>query len=143
MTRAIQLHIQTPEPMQFQGRGVFRVVIDVVQAVNIDEEIFLHQRTVVDPIQNEYMDQFLAVCSPFDLSIYPANAPDPTQDPPFFRKSQIDFLLPTVDFAQEVTNEVQRQVRSMLDTANQLDQLTPGYTVWEPAEPSTTTTPEP
>ena len=145
MTYAIQLRVQEPSRELFYGKSAFRVVIDVIDSVDVPPEIFGHQSTLIDPTAGTTQDEFLFVCSAFDLSIYPANAAADEQDPPFFRKAGIDVLLPNLATATEFIESVKEQLANLLWQMNALDQLEVVDEVWLPLgyTPPTTTTPEP
>jgi hypothetical protein len=123
-TRYIDVTFSTPEPAMFQGRGVFRVVVQVVRAEQMPLEIFGFQQTLLDAYTQTTFDEFAFVCSAYDLSFYPANAPNPTQSPAFFRKSGFDILLPGVAAATDFITEVRNQIEELVDTLNLLDTLT-------------------
>jgi hypothetical protein len=135
MTYRIKLTASTPSIVKFKGRDTFRVQIVASDAEDMPNEIFGHQRTLVDPDTNTYQDEFCFVCSPYDLSIYPANEPDPEQFPQFFRKATIDILVPGVEIAQEVIEEVQEQVCHLITLLNKLDELEAATPVWCPSPP--------
>lgn len=145
MTYAIQLRTQEPSRELFHGRSSFRVVMDVLAAENVPLEIFGHQATLIDPTTEEAQDEFLFVCSAFDLSIYPANAPAEEQDPPFFRKSGIDVLLPSLELATLFIDSVKEQVNHLLRQMEALDDIEVVDEIWLPIgyTPPTTTTVEP
>ena len=134
-TYRIKLTPSAPTPIKFEGRNVFRIQIVASDAENMPNEIFGHQQTLVDPDTLEKQDEFCFICSPFDLSTYPANEPAPTQTPAFFRKDTIDILLPGVEIADEVIAEVNDQVAHLLVTLEKLDVLNEGAATWHPSAP--------
>ena len=135
MVYRIKLTPSTPSIVKFKGRDTFRVQIVASDGENVPNEIFGHQRTLVDPLTSEYQDEFCFVCSPYDLSIYPANEPDPEQFPQFFRKDTIDILVPGIEIAQEVITEVQEQVCHLITLMEKLDELEAAAPVWCPSPP--------
>lgn len=141
----IQLTVETPQAVKFFGRDVFRIRVTASGGVNLPNEIFLHKRTLVDPNTSYQADEFIAICGPWDLATYPVDEPEPTQDPPFFRKAAFDILTPNVSSADETIVSVQKQVEFLLSTLKQLDKLEVVQSMWIPGEPpsGTTTTPAP
>jgi hypothetical protein len=135
MVYRIKLTPATPSIVKFEGRDSFRIQITASDAENLPNEIFGHQRTLVDPDTSTTQDEFAFVCSPYDLSIYPANEPDPEQFPQYFRKATIDILVPGVEMAQEVITEVQEQVCHLITLLEKLDELEAGTPVWCPDAP--------
>jgi hypothetical protein len=85
--------------------------------------IFGFQQTLVDPVTGQQQDEFSFVCSPYELSIFPANAPNPTQSPAYFRKSEIDILLPTVAMFETTKEEITSQVTRLISLLEALDTL--------------------
>ena len=133
--RAIKLTFSTPAVVKFKGRDTFRVQVVASDGVDIPDEIFGHQRTLVDPYTLTYQDEFCFVCSALDLSTYPANEPNSEQSPPFFRKAVADFLTPGVATAQEAIAEIRKEVECLISSLNQLDELEPGSEEWVGPEP--------
>lgn len=126
----IKLTPATPSVVKFKGRDTFRVQIVASDADNMPNEIFGHQRTLVDPHTNTYQDEFCFVCSPFDLSTYPANEPDSEQSPQFFRKDTIDILVPGIEMAEQVIEEVTAQVQQLVRLLVSLCEVTDREPVW-------------
>jgi hypothetical protein len=126
---SIDLSFQSPEPIAFQGREVFRLVCLASNAVNMPTEIFGHQKTLVDPATGAQQDEFSFICSPYELSIYPAGEPNPTQSPAYFRKAEIDILLPTVRMFEDTKAEINSQVQRLLTLLSSLDNLVLDETV--------------
>jgi len=135
MTYRIKLTPSTPSLVKFKGRDSFRVQITASDAEDMPNEVFGHKRTLVDPETNDYQDEFAFVCSPYDLSLYPANEPDPEQFPPFFRKATIDILVPGIEMAQDVITQVEEQVCHLVTLMGKLDELEEGTAVWCPDAP--------
>jgi len=120
---SITLTFQTPEPVAFEGREVFRLVCTASNGVNVPNEVFGHEKTLVDPVTGMQQDEFSFICSPYELSIFPANEPDPTQSPQFFRKASLDILLPSVQIFADTKDAIESQVSRLLDLLNLLDEL--------------------
>lgn len=71
------------------SQQAWRMVIEVVEANNVDPNIFLYDRR---PRSDEEQDVFLAVCSPVDLEDWPAAAPDASLQANFFRMADVDLI---------------------------------------------------
>lgn len=138
-TYRVKLTPATPELVKFSGRDYFRVQITASDALNMPAEVFIHQRTLVDASTNRQQDEFFAIAGPYDLSTYPANAPKVDQDPPFFRKSVIDVLLPSASMALDFIAAVNEQVDALIAAQASLDVLIEGEPTWHPSAPTTTT----
>lgn len=123
MNRFVELRRLEPERTRVRGRDGFRLRVDVVEAIGMPREIFGHQRVLIDPVQGKVIDEFLFVCSPYDLEIYPANAPLITQFPAFFRKSFLDIVLPSLDLSEETWILLRSDVCGLVEGLNRLDRL--------------------
>ena len=139
-TYRIKLTPAMPELIKFSGRDYFRVQITASDALNMPAEVFIHQRTLVDANTSRQQDEFCAIAGPYDLSTYPANAPTAGQDPPFFRKSTIDVLLPSSSLANDFIAAVDEQVCALITALSSVDTLVAGEPIWCPSAPTTTTT---
>lgn len=123
-TRGISLNRQASGLAYVPNRGEgFRLRITATNAVNMPAEIFLHQRTVLDPHTNELAEEFLCICSCFDLTIYPANAPDPQQFPQFYRTDTIDIVVASQAMAEEAWTAIYEEVCTLVESLNKLDRL--------------------
>ena len=120
---SVTLTFQSPEPITFRGREVFRLVCTASDGSDMPTAIFGFQQTLVDPVTGQQQDEFSFVCSPYELSIFPANAPNPTQSPAYFRKSEIDILLPTVAMFETTKEEITSQVTRLISLLEALDTL--------------------
>jgi len=131
-TYRIKLTPSSPEIVKFKGRDTFRLQVVASDGENLPNEIFGHQRTLIDANTSTTADEFCFICSPYDLSIYPANAPAAEQSPAFFRKDTIDILLPGVEKYEEVWGSIQTQVCALITLLESLDDLNTGTAVWCP-----------
>ncbi len=125
MPRSIRLRrsAQARQAVPNQGLG-FRLKITAVTASGLPTAIFGYQRVAVAPHDPElYKDEFLFVCSPYDLTLYPEGAPDDTQSPAFFRKDEIDVVVASQTVANELWNAVKQEVCVLIDALNAMDVL--------------------
>lgn len=123
MHRYLELRRLAPERRRIRGRDGFRFRVEVVEAIGLPAEIFGHQRILADPATGSVIDEFLFVCSPYDLAIYPANAPRLDQFPAFFRKASIDIVLPSLALSEETWKLIRADVCGLIDGLHRLDQL--------------------
>jgi hypothetical protein len=130
MSRGISLRRRPQDRVWVNNRGEgFRLRIEAYDAVNMPAEIFLHQQTLVDPLLGESGEEFVCICSCFDLTIYPANVPDATQFPQFYRKSVLDIILPSQSVAEEAWTAIYDEVCLLKTSLDKLDRLSLGETV--------------
>lgn len=135
MTRRIKLTVQSPTRVKFRGEDTFRMVATASDGDGVPNEIFVHQRTLVNPLTRRECDEFISVASAYDLSIYPANEPDDSQSPAFFRKSTIDILVPSVSVFDQAKIDLETQVCHLVRVLNRLDVLSETDTAWCPSPP--------
>jgi hypothetical protein len=137
------------EQLQDHYAGVavdgFRLVMVITDGNLMPNEVFLYeplppgyicdqQPPVVIGAQGPQADGrcavLVSVCSPVDLVEYPALAPTPGSNPPYFRLNYADLLFRSrkeaADIAKEIKDDVGRLVRSM----NANDSLGPPARFW-------------
>jgi hypothetical protein len=130
MARQVTLSRSAQERIFVPNRGeAFRLRVEALYPEGLPAEIFAHQKRLIDPATGETGDEFCFVCSPFDLTIYPANEPEPTQFPQFFRKSVVDILLGTQALADDLWRNLQQEVNELISALNKLDVLGEAETV--------------
>jgi len=139
MSYYFNIQYQTPDADELNGRPCFRLAGEIIEAVNVTTKVFLHQRTLIDPETEEYAEEFVAICSPFDLTLFPADAPDPDQSPAFYRKAVFDIPLPNVGSVADTIASIDAQLTVLAGLLASLDTLTEVQTKWLPEEPPTTT----
>jgi hypothetical protein len=124
LTRYEQSQVYLPN-----RKEAFRLRIQAHHGQLLPNEIFLHRKSATNPATGEQFDEFLTVCSPFDLTAYPADAPTEGQDPPFFRKSVCDKILDGQIQANECWLDVYEEVCLLVEACNKLDYLVERETV--------------
>ena len=139
MAYNIKLTFETPAREKFRGRDSFRLRCTASDAVGMPNEIFLANRELIDPDNPtaEMKVTFQAICSAFDLSIYPPNVPTEGQWPPFFRVASFDIPLPSLQVCDETIESIKNQVNSLINQHNNLDKLYIAQEVWIPGQPVT------
>lgn len=140
MTYAIKILFSEPSQELFRGRAVHRIRCEVVEAVDMPAEIFLHQKSTVDPETQTTTDEIIAVCDAYALSKYPANEPDEDLDMPFFRLSYFDIYTPGPAGTETVKTMTQERIALLISQLGQLDEITDEEEIWIPSQPNTTTT---
>lgn len=134
--RSIHLRRAESNRVFVANRGdAFRLKVTAEDAVGMPNEIFLHAKVLIDPDTEQQGDDFVSICSPIDLTVYPANAPDESQFPQFFRKSQIDILVPGQTAANEAWTAIYSEVEELVRALNRLDVLVEVETVFIGTQP--------
>lgn len=119
----ITLTFEAPSIETFHGKEVFRLKCTASDGMYMPDEIFCHERTVVNEALGESQDEFSHIASPYELSIYPTDEPASGQSPAYFRKAVIDILLPSVTLYEDTKTLIQAQVTRLLDLQEKLDAL--------------------
>jgi hypothetical protein len=119
----------------YQALGVFRIRFEIIDAENIDQEVFLYRRHPPDPYTGDEKDEFCAIASPVDLVEYPINAPDINKDFPFLRKNFADLLFRSTSEAEAAKEEIITQLNVLLDALCRADQLNVAQDIWIPSPP--------
>lgn len=128
--RQIMLERQQSVRTLVRRRGdCFRLVVTASHAAYVPTAIFLHQQQLVDPATGRTADEFVSICSPFDLSIYPETSPTPGQLPAFFRKSSIDIVVASQQMLESVWELIQVEVGSLVWALDRMDRLEVADTV--------------
>ncbi len=135
MAHRIKLTIAQPTRVAYNGRDTFRVQVTASDGENMPNEIFGHKQWVSDYETNELCDEFCFICSPYDISTYPANEPDPEQVPPYFRKATLDIYVPGTGAAGTVIQAIETQVCGLVALLDQLDVLDNVQVAWCPSAP--------
>lgn len=124
MARGISLRRYEESKTFIPNRGyAFRVVIEAYDGELMPDEVFGHQRTLVDPWTGLSGENFCFVCAPDDLVIYPVGTPNPTQQPAFYRKARIDVVVASRDLALELWEAVHTRVCELVEALNRKDKL--------------------
>jgi len=133
----LRRHAQTRLFVANRGDG-FRFIVEAYDPLNMPAEIFLFEKRLIDPYTGTTTDRFVGVASPFDLVVFPANTPDDTQIPAYFRKSLIDGILPTQAQADDVWQLIYEEVNGLVEAMNRMEQLqeTEDVRCGEPSESS-------
>lgn len=128
MARQITLTRLAPTNVDFSIVSAFRLRLDATSTgdVPVDPKLFLWLQGEADPVSGVIINTFATVCSPIDLSEYPADAPTLTPTSPefkYFRRSWVDIYLPSANLLDIALVAITNQVNVLIDTLNQWDVL--------------------
>lgn len=101
----------------------FRFKIQAIEAADMPLKIFAHQQAVESPHSATVKEEFVFVCSAFDLTLYPADEPDTTQSPAYYRKDLIDVVVASQAMADEFWDAVKQEVCNLVKALNAMDVL--------------------
>jgi hypothetical protein len=127
MPASIELKLtRTPDELEdFQS---YQMIVEVVNAVDISEKIFVMQRALPEspsppgtPLPDP-IDRFVSVADPVDLEEYPEDSPDLENEIPYYRVNEVtlefrslDDLLQTWEYIQEDVTGLTRAVNTNMD----------------------------
>lgn len=130
MARGIRITREDVEVADLDGLRVYRLRVTASDGDGLPNAIFLHQRVIPDiatPLVTR--DEFVAIASPVDLTVYPATNPTVGQDPPYFRKTSYDVLLRSTEEVEELWLTTQVAVESLYEASLRLDVLFDAETI--------------
>lgn len=133
MARRIKLTAQFQTP-DIDPLHQFRIVVTASSAVDMPAEIFLYHRLP----QSAYAsatDEYLQVCTPTDLAVYPANEPTPGSSPPYFRLATIDIIYDSREQLLTLWHSIQTRTTALIESLNISDTLVESVEVWIGAAP--------
>lgn len=140
---------KTPdEPADYQSYGM---IVEVVEAVDISEKIFVIQAGIPasptppgSPLP-EPVDRFISVADPVDLEEYPVDAPDLANEIPYYRVKQIELQFRSLPELEETWEFLQQDVSGLLRAINTnlADPQTEFVTIGAVPTPTPTPTPTP
>lgn len=113
----IKLDVYRTAPLKMLGRESARVRIEAKNGVGLPNEIFLYKREVFNPTTQEEADTFQGISTLFYISTTPVDTPPVTRNPPFFRKSYVDIILPNATAADEAVAEIEAEVARLINDA--------------------------
>lgn len=102
---------------------VFQLTIRVTDAGLMPPKIFVIERRLIDPYTGNYERQFVCVADPYEVTLYPEDEPYSATYPGYFRDDVIDLCYPSESEAALVWEEIQGDVRQLLNAYNRLDEM--------------------
>lgn len=109
--------------------SAFRLRLEVTDALDMDDRVFLFRRSPVNPYTNDVVDTFVTVCSPVDMEDYPPEEPDPAKTYPFFRKAELELDFRTSAEAEEAWLKIVDLLNNLVTSLTRLETLTPTTSV--------------
>ena len=111
------------------SQGAWRLRVVIIDAHEIDPNVFLYQRRT-DPSEGvDSQDVFVGVCSPVDLEDYPAGNPDPNDSAGFFRMGDIDVLTRNRDQIDRLWELILEDLQELVETITNICELEDPVTI--------------
>lgn len=136
MARALNVQkLDAGQNINYEWMSAYRLKLVIAEAVDMDNRVFLFQRSPPDPTTGNTTDTFVTVCSPVDMEDYPPDAPDSAKQYPFFRLSSVELDFRATSQADEAYAIIMRELNVLIFALNRLDQLKVSNSVWVGAGP--------
>ncbi len=110
--------------------SAYRLRIEIEQAVDMDDRVFLFRRDPTNPNTGDTLDTFFTVCSPVDMADFPPDEPDPAKQYPFFRRNWVELDFRATSQADEAYALIVAELQNLVFALNRLERLRTVETVW-------------
>lgn len=117
-TYSVRVEFAAPTSVIANGRSNYKMIATVVDTLNVEPEIFVHQRKPTNNMAEPYMDEFMFVAGPSDMSAVPNDIPSATG---FIRKSSVNILLPNYLLYDELVTSIKERVQLLCDSLSAAD----------------------
>lgn len=118
---SIELRRDVTQNEDLDDRQAYVMVVSVENAIDIDEEIFVFQRslpTVQANAVSEPTDFFISVADPVDLEDYPINAPELEVQMPYFRVSSVTLKFRSMVALDQTWDYIKEDVAGLVKSIN-------------------------
>lgn len=124
MSKTVVLRRRGTDPGHFHYVGCLRLRVEVLSQEGLtDSGIFVYERLPVAAEDAEAVDVYKTLADPIAMTDFPYGAPLDGVFPAYFRLSYVDLLHPTVQRYHKFWEDVQAEVRRLLDATVILDEL--------------------
>ena len=125
-----------------ENAAFFRVKVTATAQTPADmtAAVFAFQQSLADPYKATTEEQFMFVCSPFQLSIFPEDSSEETSILQFYRKDEVEVFFQSQKDANQFWTDLKAAVDNLVDRLERNDDsvLEPQTAVWVPDAPTTT-----
>ena len=136
MARALKIKkSDAGQNANYYWMSAYRLRIEIEDAVDMDDRVFLYRRDPTNPHTLETKDTFFTVCSPVDMEDFPPEEPDPAKQYPLFRRNWVELDFRATSQADEAYALIVRELNVLIFALNRLELLKPVETVWVGAGP--------
>lgn len=102
-------------------RQAWVMTLEVTNTVDVQEEIFVFQRTlptVQANVVSEPVDLFVSIAEPVDLEDYPINAPELDRQMPFFVAPTVSLKFRSLVVLEETWEYIQEDIQGLVTALN-------------------------
>lgn len=137
MTYRLKLTRYEVQNINWEYYGVFRLRVEASDAEGegLDANVFIYQRTIVDPYSSTVCDRFVAVAGPAQFAMYPAEEPNTEHGYPFYRLPYVELDFLAQSEAEKFWNTVKNEVDILIQGMQRAQELSAVEVVWFPSPP--------
>lgn len=121
----------------------FRMAIAAYGASRMSDRVFRYIRRPYNPITGVTADELDGVCSPADLEEFPEDAPNPADNPAWFRRASVDLVVRSQAEAEELWSGVVKELTALVAALDFMDVVVPELDVAIGDPPAAGTPPTP
>jgi hypothetical protein len=110
--------VRKSDPALYQG---YAMIVEVTNAVDVAEEIFVIQRKVAPSVSadnDEMTDRFVKVASPVDLQNYPPSPTEFSEDIHFYRVQAVELWFRNEEERDDTWELLQEDVKGLVNFLN-------------------------
>lgn len=110
--------VRKSDPALYMG---YAMIVEVKNAVDVAEEIFVIQRKVAPSVSagdDDQTDRFVKVAAPVDLQDYPPSPTEFSEDIPFYRVKAIELWFRCEEERDDTWELIQEDVKGLLNFLN-------------------------
>lgn len=135
-TRRILLKIWQQASYTPNLHDCFRIRVEASHPTAMPAEVFRYLQRPIQPNQTVPAADYDGVCSSLDLEVMPVGQPGLTDNPPWFRLSYVDVLLPSRQLALELITTIEAEITNLILALNAADTLAgKPFEIWLGAPP--------
>lgn len=122
VTLNARYQITKPEP----GLQSFDLVITILSAIGMPEEVFVFQRGVspAGSMGEDPTDRFVCIADPVDLEEFPVNSPDLMNEIPYYRVNNVTLRYRSMSELNEARDMIAADLAQLVTSLRVSDTLT-------------------
>lgn len=118
---AISIRVRYTKEEKQEGLFSYGLLVEALSATDMPDQIFVIQRGVrsgTDPEVDEpaELDKFQFIASPIELDQYPAGAPDPANNIPYYRVNSVRFSFRSPEELQETLDLIKADIAKLVES---------------------------
>jgi hypothetical protein len=115
----------------YGDKAVSRVRLTIVNAIGVSENLFVYQRTTLNPQTTEQGWQFSHVAAPWELDSVPDDEARALSAGGFYRLNYVDLLLSNALTLEDFLTDVQQDLTQLAIILSELTTVQTGEETWQ------------